>query len=381
VFVVELGVWIWPPVRVGFEHVAEGVDGDAPKVLRTLSLRPVIFEVSDFIQPSECEEVMRLGKMQGLTESKGVMQSADLKKGTAAKEFRTSKQAWLHNQQAGSVKRLDGRTANLTRVPASHNEAVQVLRYDEGNYYHGHMDWAELELYRDQRELWLSHHYGHNDRLATLFWYLNDVPDGGETIFLKHGQTICPTYEQRNCPGAPEPDMTSCSKGGLKVRPTRGTVILWYNYHPSGRGDRNALHMGCPVGPGLVKWSGNKWINIKPTDTPPAQWVEDHPALRRMKYDGPKTEQTTEYQCNIGFANEGPEVVDVIWRNPDTGQSQKLLSLSRGEIKYLDTQRSHEFSVQQSSGDQKSKAVHCRQSAGSYVVGAQLEIAWRGEEL
>merc|ERR1712062_774164 len=133
------------------------------------------------------------------------------------------------------------------------------------------MDWSELELYPDQRAMWINSHYGHQDRMATLFWYLNDVKEGGETIFPKQGQPICMPdkllggIETRHCSEAPDPEMASCKKG-LKVIPRQGTVILWYNYLPSGRGDRNALHAGCPVGKNLTKWSANKWIRLKPLD-------------------------------------------------------------------------------------------------------------------
>ena len=59
----------------------------------------------------------------------------------------------------------------------------------------------------DQRHIWASSHLGHFDRIATVFWYLNDVA-GGETVFPKHGQPIC----------SPE------SKGGPKVRTCLGAT-------------------------------------------------------------------------------------------------------------------------------------------------------------
>jgi len=222
-------------------------------------------------------------------------------------ELRTSQQAWLDNHVHPVVNALDERTSNLTRVHRSHNEPVQVLRYNEGKYYHGHMDWSELELYPDQTEQWLRTHFGHNDRMATVFWYLNDVNDGGHTMFPKHGQPICPKYEQRNCKGAFDPDMTSCN-GGLKVVPKEGAVILWYNYHPSGRGDRNALHAGCPPGKGLTKWSGNKWVNTKPFTWSEPPWIYNHPAIKRMKFAG---ELPT--HCICEFRNAAEVVINIIY--------------------------------------------------------------------
>jgi len=235
-----------------------------------------------------------------------MLQSRDRDKGTAHAQFRTSKQAWLSNSLSPLVKELDDRVSQLTRVPASHNEAVQLLRYGEGQYYHGHMDWTELELYPDQRNVWVDSHYGFQGRLATVFWYLNDVEQGGETIFPKYGQKVCEPLKRggpstRYCPGSEDPEMASCEKG-LKVPPRQGTVILWYNYHPSGRGDRNSLHAGCPVGENLTKWSANKWVRIKPNNAR-ASWIEDHPALKRHGWSGAGVPPDPN-SCQVSFRNE-----------------------------------------------------------------------------
>ena len=50
----------------------------------------------------------------------------------------------MANDLAPIIQELDERTSRLTRIPASHNEPVQLLHYDTGTYYHAHMDWTEL---------------------------------------------------------------------------------------------------------------------------------------------------------------------------------------------------------------------------------------------
>merc|ERR1712196_428950 len=106
--------------------------------------------------------------------------------------------------------------------------------------------------------------------------YLNDVAEGGETIFLNYDDPLC---EDHPCPDGKVVEMESCEEG-LKVEPREGTVILWYNFHPNGRRDPNSLHAACPVGANLTKWSANKWVKIKP-DRSQASWMDDHPALER----------------------------------------------------------------------------------------------------
>merc|ERR1711963_1345464 len=106
--------------------------------------------------------------------------------------------------------------------------------------------------YNGQQLHWQRNHFGWESRLATLFWYLNDVEKGGHTVFPKHNHTVCPDF-QSTCKGSWSPSMKRCDTG-LLVPPKHGNVILWYNFHPNGRGDQNALHGGCPPDPGYEKW-------------------------------------------------------------------------------------------------------------------------------
>jgi len=371
-FLIEIGQWMWPAVRIGFEQHAQGVNGGAPATLRTLSVRPQVFEVRDFLTTNETVKVMKIGKKQGLVNSQGQLQSSDVAKGTAHAAFRTSRQAWLSNFMSPLVEKLDRRISNLTRIPTSHNEPVQILRYDETQYYHGHMDWTELELYNDQREIWTSSHFGHQDRLATVFWYLNDVAEGGETLFPKFGQPICSPESRlggsntRHCKGAPDPDMQSC-RIGLKVPPKRGTVILWYNFHPSGRGDRNALHAGCPVGPNLTKWSANKWVRIKPFNAR-EKWIDNHPALERFGW-----QQKDENSCQIKFINNSGETVKVVWMHPETKKGHVLTTIKSGASLSQSSFIGHRFILK--SNTQKSNVVKCPVSrAVTYELNSAFSL-------
>jgi hypothetical protein len=246
------------------------------------------------------------------------------------------------------------------------------------------MDWSELELYPGQEQIWTSAHYGWKDRMITVFWYLTDVKVGGETIFPKKGQPVCPNF-QRFCKGTFEPDMSSCD-APLKVKPTRGTVILWYNFHPSGRGDRNSLHAGCPPSVNDVKWSANKWVHTKPIGARPAKWDPKHPALARYGWSKAPDPDA----CDIEFWSEYAGPLDVYWVSR-AGSGRKVASLDSGKRTTQNSFFGHKFFVQSlcppsdtssSCKAWKSEAVTCRKGSDNiYKIGRDLVIHEGSTEL
>ena len=332
---------------MGFEQEALSTLRGKPLRLRTLSLRPVIFQVDGFILPSESQHVIELGGKRNMFDSEGVLVTADKLSKRAHNDHRTSTQAWLSGHDSKVIADLDERTSNLTRVDASHNEEVQLLKYGEGQFYHAHLDWGDLTLYNGQKDQWRRVHYGWNDRLATLFWYLNDVEKGGETVFPKQGNPVCPVNHRgtrAGCKGDRTPSPKRCDVG-LRVSPKGGSVILWYNYHPDGTGDQNSLHGGCPPAAGLDKWSGNKWINTKPFGSPPAQWMPSHPALKRFGWDFGADLDEEPNGCQLSLRSEHAQDAMVAWINPDSREGSDVSKLDALGYAALNSYQGHEFEV------------------------------------
>ncbi|CAK0832127.1 unnamed protein product [Prorocentrum cordatum] len=131
-----------------------------------------------------------------------------------------------------------------------------------------------------------------------------------------------------------------------RCSPGSGSVLLWYNYHANGRGDYNALHGGCPPAEGLEKWTGNKWIRIKPGSTPPAEWMEDHPGLKRFGWKENaledlvgrrKVQDDPAATCSLSVSNlySKTDALKLAWINPKTRQAKEVAEVLPGRSTQL----------------------------------------------
>jgi prolyl 4-hydroxylase len=244
VFLFEGGQFIWPGVRVGYKQKVHGLD-TGTGVLETLAMEPLVFGVDNFLTVEECDHIIEAAEPS--MHNSGVSHM-DKDKGRAATDWRTSTQTWLSSSSSGLIRNVDHRVANLTKVPLLHQESVQVLRYRLTEHYDAHHDCFDPAMYASSAD---QYHYGHRNRLATVFWYMSDVEEGGETVFPMAG-------------GAGHPrSMKTCDQG-LLVKPQRGKVIIFYSLLSNGAISKESLHGGCPVIKGK-KWAANKWLWNKPS--------------------------------------------------------------------------------------------------------------------
>lgn len=252
----EGGQWLWPPVQVGHERVLPGLTspGSTTRVV-TLSMRPLVIEVEDFLSQHEAEHIIARASRHM---AKSGVQLKDVDKGKAAKEFRTSSQYFLPTRDDSRLEAIDARVMKLTRIPISHAEEIQVLRYNHMEHYSAHHDFFDPAAYKSDPAMLRTVEHGAKNRLATVFFYLNNVSAGGQTNFPRAA-----TPEQPFGGRVPR-DFFDCSRG-LSVYPQMGKVIIFYSMLPSGDLDDYSLHGGCDVlDPTATKWSANFWLWNKP---------------------------------------------------------------------------------------------------------------------
>jgi len=97
-----------------------------------------------------------------------------------------------------------------------------VVRYERGQQYQPHHDFSDAGIV--------------NQRFLTLLIYTSPADEGGYTSFPK-----------------------AFGGKGLRVRPPKGSGVLFYSMLPDGNGDDLSLHAGEPVTMGR-KWVCNLWI-------------------------------------------------------------------------------------------------------------------------
>lgn len=140
---------------------------------------------------------------------------------------RTSSTYWCESVECRhDTKILRNWVNEKLNVPDKYAEPLQLLRYKEGEYYKPHHDQNS-----PRSSAW-------GPRIYTVFFYLSDVEEGGETFFTKLNITI---------------------------KPKKGSIIVWSNIineDPNKR-DENTFHESLTVSKG-TKFSANYWIHLYP---------------------------------------------------------------------------------------------------------------------
>jgi prolyl 4-hydroxylase len=143
-------------------------------------------------------------------------------------KWRTSTSALMYPSDGDPVVlAVTEKVAAHCRLPPSHVEVLQLVRYEKGQQYTPHRDYFEPDF------------KGQN-RIFTILIYLNDLgpDDGGRTIF---------------------PEL------GIAVVPKLGTAVFWRNCLDDGTLIPSSLHTGEILNTdGKIKYAVNCWIRNGP---------------------------------------------------------------------------------------------------------------------
>jgi len=205
--------------RVG-ETVRKRLGSD-PRVYKVPTDKAEIFAVGNFLNPSECERLMRMIDT--------VARPSSLYDQDYATGFRTSYSGDLDSYDP-LVMAVSRRIDDLLGINGICGEAIQGQRYFPGQQFKPHNDW----FYTDQ-DYWKAERKRGGQRSWTAMAFLNTVDQGGETHFVEVG---------------------------AKIEPKPGVLLGWNNALADGSPNENTLHAGTAVVAG-VKYVVTKWYRTR----------------------------------------------------------------------------------------------------------------------
>ncbi|GLT85089.1 hypothetical protein SLE2022_032910 [Rubroshorea leprosula] len=198
-----------------------------------ISWSPRIIVLHSFLSTQECDYLREIAspRLQ-------ISTVVDTKTGKGiTSDVRTSSGMFLSHEEKKhpTVQAIEKRISVFSQVPVENGELIQVLRYEQHQFYMPHHDY-----FSDSFNL----KYG-GQRIATMLMYLSDGVEGGETYFPMAGSGEC------SCGGK--------TLKGLSVKPIKGDAVLFWSMGLNGESDPKSIHGGCEVLSG-EKWSATKWM-------------------------------------------------------------------------------------------------------------------------
>jgi prolyl 4-hydroxylase len=185
--------------------------------------RPQVIVFADVLSPDECNEMIERSRHR-------LKRSTTVNPATGKEDVirnRTSEGIWYQRGEDPFIEQMDRRISSLMNWPVENGEGLQILHYGMTGEYRPHFDYFPP----DQAGSAVHTAQG-GQRVATLVIYLNDVPDGGETIF-------------------PE--------AGMSVAAKQGGAVYFRYMNGQRQLDPLTLHGGAPV-LGGDKWIMTKWM-------------------------------------------------------------------------------------------------------------------------
>eukprot|EP00927_Polykrikos_kofoidii_P056972 TRINITY_DN51069_c0_g1_i1.p1 TRINITY_DN51069_c0_g1~~TRINITY_DN51069_c0_g1_i1.p1 ORF type:complete len:322 (+),score=53.45 TRINITY_DN51069_c0_g1_i1:67-966(+) len=227
-------------VRVG--HFVQGPDAIQAQ---TICEDPHMVLYENFVSEEEVQHILKLadGRWEQSKTSKGTESQllASKLEGENAGSYgeqttsstRTSMSVRLTWAESVVIDRISARVASVTGYDVSFVEPLVLLKYEKGEFFKVHHDGAM--------------------RPATVFIYLNDIPEGGGGETLFHNL-------------------------GFQIKPKAHTALMWYNRAEDGSADERMQHEAKPLLAG-TKYGINCFVSIhKQRDASNMQIVQLGPA-------------------------------------------------------------------------------------------------------
>jgi prolyl 4-hydroxylase len=192
-----------------------------PSVHRVPVDRAEIFAVGNFLIGEECAHLMAM--IDRVAEPSPTFDPENTYK------YRTSYSGDVDSSDS-FVRMIERRLCDLLGMDLAWGETVQGQRYEPGQEFQAHYDWFDTTA-----AYWPGVIKRGGQRSWTAMAYLNDVAEGGATVF---------------------------GRIGISVQPQAGALLIWNNVLPDGTPNPDVLHAALPVVRG-VKYVVTKWFRTR----------------------------------------------------------------------------------------------------------------------
>lgn len=179
-----------------------------------------LWEIENILSCYECDRLIEYGNTHPMEKSRVYSKDGDTNDNLS--DDRKSETIWLSDGVHVCAQKMANSARMLTGFPISHQEELQIVKYQEGGKFSQHFDPRKGTPAES--------------RIATLLVYLNDDFKGGETTFVELD---------------------------LKIKPKKGKGILFVNLDKTHQIIPLSKHCGEVVERGN-KWICTKWIHYKP---------------------------------------------------------------------------------------------------------------------
>jgi prolyl 4-hydroxylase len=193
-----------------------------PAVHRVPVERAEIFAVGGFLSDEECAHLMAM--IDRVAKPSATYDPAE------GRKYRTSYSGDVDGSDS-FVRMIERRLCDLVGIDPAWGETVQGQRYDRGQEFRAHYDWFDTTA-----AYWPGEIERGGQRSWTVMAYLNDITEGGATVF---------------------------DRIGVSVQPQAGALLLWNNALPDGAPNPDVRHAAMPVARG-VKYVITKWFRTRP---------------------------------------------------------------------------------------------------------------------
>jgi len=195
-----------------------------------ISHDPLVFTLKGVLSEDECKHFIKIASNNMKRSSVSGYDERNERKDELDNR-RTSSNCWIAHNEDSTTREVVERISKLVQIPSSNSESYQVIHYENSQEYQPHLD-----TFDPNNEGYSPYLKNGGQRVVTALAYLNDVIEGGETVFPKLDRS---------------------------VSPEKGKLVIFYlckkgTYEPN----PNTLHGGMPVIKG-EKWAFNLWFREK----------------------------------------------------------------------------------------------------------------------